>query len=413
MPKRRVDDAPHVIMTDHAIQRRAPANALAEFPERPAEEYRGSVVPYYPAPLANTPRNDLYRAVAQVGLGNNVAVGLPVLARLVEQVKPREPEFYMVLGDGWKMADNLQEAAKAYRQALQIAPDSMRAMRALAAVDAEHAEQILAQAVEMAPNDAESWFRYGVLTRSAERIQKAIDLDPWLPDQSRRLAELTHSEAALKDALRSDPFDDAAWDLGGRILVEKGKLADAFFDFERAVKLIPSGRYLYDYALALVRADRFDEAQARAEMSVQADGTLADSHELLGGLYARKKQLADAAREYTAALALSRGSLTPNTGSPTLSAGSPTVNAGSPAPNSGSPSLNTGSLGLNAGSPALNAGSPAISAGSARLELRLGTVLAAMGDKAGAAPHLREAAKASDAAIARQAEQALRELGIR
>jgi len=62
----RVDDAPHVIMTDHSIQRRAPANALAEFPERPAEEYRGPVVPYYPAPFANTPRNDLYRAVAQV-----------------------------------------------------------------------------------------------------------------------------------------------------------------------------------------------------------------------------------------------------------------------------------------------------------------------------------------------------------
>jgi predicted CXXCH cytochrome family protein len=385
MPKRRVDDAPHVIMTDHSIQRRAPANALAEFPERPAEEYRGPVVPYYPAPFANTPRNDLYRAVAQVGLGNNVAVGLPVLARLIEQIKPREPEFYMVLGDGWKMAGNLQEAAKAYRQALQIAPDSMRAMRALAAVDAEHAEQILAQAVELAPNDAESWFRYGVLTRSAGRIQKAIDLDPLLPDQSRRLAELTHSEAALTDALRTDPFDDAAWDLGGRILGEKGKLSDAFFDFERAVKLNPSGRYLYDYALALVRADRFEEAQAKAEMSVRADSTLADSHELLGGLYARKKQLPDAAREYTAALALTRGSL----------------------------ALNPGSLALNAGSPALNPGSPALNTGSARLELRLGTVLAAMGDKAGASAHLREAAKASDAAIAREAEQALRELGMR
>ena len=75
MPKRRVDDAPHVIMTDHLIQRRAPANALAEFAERPPEEYRGEVVPYYPSPLPDTPQNALYRAVAQVGLGNNVAAG--------------------------------------------------------------------------------------------------------------------------------------------------------------------------------------------------------------------------------------------------------------------------------------------------------------------------------------------------
>ena len=361
MPKRRVDDAPHVIMTDHLIQRRAPANALTEFAERPPEEYRGPVVPYYPTPLANTPRNDLYRAVAQVGLGNNVAAGLPVLARLIEENKPREPEFYMVLGDGWKMAGNLQESAKAYRKALQIAPDSARAMRALAAADDAHAEQILAHAVDVAPNDAESWFRYGVLTGSAERIQKAIDLDPWLPDQSRRLAEVSHSEVALKDALRTDPFDDAAWDLGGRMLAEKGKLADAFFDFERAVKLNPSGRYLYDYALALVRADRFDEAQTKAEMSVRADIAFADAHELLGGLYARKKELPDAVREYTAALSLNPGS----------------------------------------------------NSGSARVELRLGTVLAAAGDKAGAQAHLREAAKASDAAIARQAEQALRDLGLR
>jgi cytochrome c-type biogenesis protein CcmH/NrfG len=357
MPKRRVDDAPHVIMTDHLIERRAPANALAEFAERPPEEYHGEVVPYYPAPLPGTPRNALYRAVAQVGLGNNVAAGLPDLARLMDEIKPREVEFYMVLGDGWKMAGNQREAAGAYRRALQIAPDSPRAMRALAAVDAEHAEQILAHAVEVAPDDAESWFRYGVLTSSAERIQKAIALDPWLPDQSRRLAELTHSESALKDALRTDPFDDAAWDLGGRILAEKAQFTDAFFDFERAIKLRPNGRYLYDYALALVRADRFEEAQTKAEKAVRMDAGLAEAHELLGGLYARKKELSAAAREYAAALQLDPG--------------------------------------------------------SARVELRLGTVLAAEGDKDAAAAHFREAAKASDEAIARQAAQALRDLGIR
>jgi tetratricopeptide (TPR) repeat protein len=362
MPKRRVDDAPHVIMTDHLIQRRAPANALVEFAERPAEEYRGEVVPYYPPPLPQTPQNALYRAVAQVGLGNNVAAGLPEMVRLLNQIQPQEAEFYMVLGDGWKSAGKPEEAAAAYRQALKIKPDSTRAMRALAAVDPEHAEQILAHAVEAAPNDPESWFRYGVLTMSsekiaAERIQKAITLDPWLPDQSRRLAEATHSEPALKDALRTDPFDDAAWDVGGRILAEKGKFPEAFFDFERAIKLYPSGQYLYDYALALVRADRFDDAQKQTQLALRADASLVEAHELLGGLYARKQELPDAAQEYAAALALK-------------------------------PDL-------------------------ARAQLRLGTVLAAEGDKEGAAAHFREAAKGNDAAVARQAAQALRDLGIR
>jgi tetratricopeptide (TPR) repeat protein len=357
MPKRRVDDAPHVIMTDHLIQRRAPAGALVEFAERPAEEYRGEVVPYYPSPLPETPQNALYRAVAQVGLGNNVAAGLPELVRLIDEIKPQEAEFYMVLGDGWKSLGKPQEAAAAYQQALKIKPDSARAMRALAVVDQPHAEEILAHAVQIAPNDPESWFRYGVLTGSAERIQKAITLDPWLPDQSRRLAEVSHSETALKDALRTDPFDGAAWDLAGRMMADKGDFRDAFFDFERAIKLYPSGQYLYDYALALVRADRFDDAQKQTEMALRADAGLVEAHELLGGLHARKKELPEAAQEYAAALALQ-------------------------------PDL-------------------------ARVQLRLGTVLAAEGDKEEAAAHFREAAKSNDAAVARQAAQALRDLGIR
>ena len=292
-----------------------------------------------------------------MGLSNNLAAGLPELVRLIDEVNPHEAEFYMVLGDGWKNQGRPGEAAAAYQRALAIKPDSARAMRALAAVDQPHAEQILARAVQIAPNDPESWFRYGVLTSSAEKLRKAIALDPWLPDQSRRLAEVTHSEAALQDALRADPFDDAAWDLGGRIMAEKGNFASALFDFERAIKLRPAGRYMYDYALALVRADRFDDAQREAELAVRADATLADAHELLGGLHARKKELRDAAREYEAALALK----------PHLS----------------------------------------------RVHLRLGTVLANAGDKDGAAEHLREAAKGDDAAIARQATQALRDLGIR
>jgi predicted CXXCH cytochrome family protein len=357
MPKRRADDAPHVIMTDHLIQRRAPAGLLAEFAERPPEDYRGDLVPYYPSPLPEIPLNALYKAVAQVGLGNNVAQGMPELVQLTEELQPKNAEFYMVLGDGWKRLGNAEKAAAAYRKALEIKPDSAAAMRALAAVDEVHAVQILAKAVETSPNDPESWFRYGVLTASAERIEKAIALDPWLPDQSRRLAEITHAEPALKDALRTDPFDDAAWDLGGRIMAENSKFQEAFFDFERAIKLRPSSKYLYDYALALVRADRYDEGQHEAEMAVRADAGLTEAHELLGGLHARKKEFAEAAREYAAAVALQ-------------------------------PDL-------------------------ARAQLQLGSALLAGGDKEGAAAHFREAAKGKDPAIARRAEQALRELGIR
>jgi predicted CXXCH cytochrome family protein len=53
MPRRRTDDAVHVVMTDHLIARRPPAgDLLAEKPERAEtaeSSYQGEVVPYYPA----------------------------------------------------------------------------------------------------------------------------------------------------------------------------------------------------------------------------------------------------------------------------------------------------------------------------------------------------------------------------
>jgi tetratricopeptide (TPR) repeat protein len=49
----------------------------------------------------------------------------------------------------------------------------------------------------------------------------------------------------------------------------------------------------------------------------------------------------------------------------------------------------------------------------ARAHFQLAKVLAAQGDKAGAATHFRDAANGTDSAIGRQAEQALRDLGIR
>ncbi len=378
MPKRRAEDTPRMIMTDHLIQRHPPAgNLRAEFPEPPPTDYHGEVAPYYPSPLRPTDENALYRAVAQVGLGNNVEAGLPVLAREIARQKPRVAEFYIVVGDGLQSTGKHREAVAAYEQAVRLSPDSLRGLRALAIAledsgESSRAAEILKRAVQISPSDAESWYRYGLLDASSgrmaeavDKIQKAISLDRSLPEKSRRLAEILmkagqadRAQAALREALRIDPYDEDAWDLAGRILAEKGELTEAMYDFERAIRLRPgSAPHLYDFGLALVRADRFDEAQERAEAAVRADNNLAEAHELLGGLFERKKELPEAGREYRKVLELR----------PDLS----------------------------------------------RVHLRLGNVLAAEGDFSGAAEHLREAAKASDTDISQQAVRALRGLGVR
>jgi predicted CXXCH cytochrome family protein len=378
MPKRRAEDTPGMVMTDHLIQRSPPSGTLlAKFRERPPEEYRGEVVPYYPSPLSRTQENALYLAVAQVGLGNNVEAGLPVLARELAMQKPSDAEFYAVLGEGLQRAGKLTEAVAAYEQAVRLRPASVTLLRSLAeclSADGQvaHAAEILNRAVQIAPADPLAWYRYGMLdfragraTDAVEKIRKAIAIDPSLPEQSRSLAEVLMRSgqpelalSSIRDALRTDPYDDAAWDLAGRLLSERGEASEALYDFEKAVRLRPGyGPHLYDYALALVRADRFDQAQQPAEASVKADPVRAEAHELLGGLFARKRQLPEAAREYRRAL-----ELRPD---------------------------------------------------SSRTHFLLGNVLAAQGDMSAAAEHWRTAAKGGDAALAQQAAQALRQIGAR
>jgi tetratricopeptide (TPR) repeat protein len=135
-------------------------------------------------------------------------------------------------------------------------------------------------------------------------------------------------------------------------------LAESLYNFEKATRLRPGyAPHLYDYGLALLSVNRFDDAQASAEAALHADPNMAEAHELLGGLLARKRQLAEAAREYNEALRLR-------------------------------PDFD-------------------------RAHLDLATVLAAQGDMPGAVQHLRAAAVGRDPRVAQQASAALQRLGQR
>jgi tetratricopeptide (TPR) repeat protein len=164
--------------------------------------------------------------------------------------------------------------------------------------------------------------------------------------------------AALREALRVDPYDAAAWDLAGRALAEKGEFPEALYNFEKAVRHRPGfAPYLYDYALTLLSASQFDRAQESAEAATRADPNMGEARALLGSLFARKRQFPEAASEYQQALRLR-------------------------------PDL-------------------------ARVRLDLASVLAAQGDMPAAVQQLREAAKSSNPEVARLAAAALQRLADR
>jgi len=301
--KRRTEDVVHVVMTDHWIQRRLPpGNPLAELPERHGAiaEYSGEVVPYYPSPLPQTAENALYQAIAR---------GAPAdLARELRRVRPREAEFYIVLGQAWQRVGKLPEAIRAYEQAVRMRPNSSRALLGLAGAQRASGElalakETLARAGRAAPASAARLFQSGSVdfdrghtAAAMEKMEKAVALDPDFSAAHTGLAAILfragnpdRAESELRSALRIDPYDASAYDLIGRVLAGKGQTAESLFDFENAIRLRPGyAPHLYDYALELSATGRANEARAAVEAALRADADMPAAHALLGELLSRQ-----------------------------------------------------------------------------------------------------------------------------
>jgi len=369
------------VMTDHLIQRRPPTrNLLPEFEERhpkESEEYRGEIVPYYPPALPKTGPDALYRAFAQVAMGNNLRAGVVELSRLVAVQQPRDPEWHIQLGDARLVNGEPLKAIASYQSALRLRERMPRALQALAkalrsAGQLPESLDTLRKVLEIDPSDASAWYQLGMVESDLQRnrdaiehLRRATSLDPNLPGVHTTLAHAQFSEgqleeatSALREALQIDPYESAAWDLAGRVLTTKGEFREAFYNFEHAIRYRPNfAPHLYDYALALSTSNSFDRAEEQVRRALRADLGMPEAHALLGGLLARKREFADAAVEFGEAVRLR---------------------------------------------PAL-----------ARTRLDLAAVLAAQGKMPEAVEQLRAVAKSDDAEAARLAADALRRLGQR
>lgn len=377
MPKRRTDDVVHAVITDHLIQRGPPArDLLAELPEShpaPQDEYRGPVVPYYPAPLPPTAENALYLAVAQVRDEANLSDGIAQLRNALAKAPSPRADFYIELGNALHFAREPAKAAGAYEEAVRRQPNSVQALRYLgnALMDSgqpARASEILQHDITLSTCDAQAWFELGLIASNGRHIADAITLlqkstacNSDLPDVWNSLGvnlglsgNLSKAESALREALRIDPYYASAQSNLASVLSTQSDFAGALYCFEKAAILEPNGANLYNYAIALVRVNRFDDARKQVDAALQVNPNLAEAHELLGGLLARGKFMDSALVEYRKAVELR-------------------------------PDF-----------------------GRARLDLAL--TLAALGQMREAMVHLREAAKSNDPAVAEQAARALRKI---
>ncbi len=325
MPKRRTDDAVHVVMTDHYIQRQqARRDLLADLTEadaRKSGDYRGEVVPYYPATLAATPENEMYLALAQVRQGSNLTAGLPRLERAIEKYSPERPEFYYELARAYAMVADHDADIRWCREALRRDATFVPALKELAAAatakgDLTEAAQALETVVAQRPNDGNAfadlgnvYLRQGRLDDAQKTLRRALVLDATMPkaNNTMGLAALKQGASAtaethFREAIRLQPdLQEAHYNLGN-LLAGRRAYAEAGYHFERAIRSNPDyveAHHSYGVVLALTHASA--KAAAELQTTVRLAPGLAQAHLDLADVLATLGRTKDAAREYAIA----------------------------------------------------------------------------------------------------------------
>jgi len=324
MPKRRTDDAVHVVMTDHFIQRRKPEGDLlapkAEVLESAATAYRGELVPYYPAPLADTPENALYTAVAQTQYRRNLTEGLPRLAGLVDRYHPSQAGFYTELGRAYWAAGDLAKAIPYLEEAVSREPSAFN-LNILGNAQMEsrqfpQAEATLRRATVLEPEDPAAWGTLGWVLWQENKgagartaLEKAIALDPETPEQHNNLASVewgmgdqAAAERQFREGLRIQP-GVAEWRLNlARVLATRGEIAEARFQFEQAIRLKPDfADARLDYGRLLADRGELPAAISQLEAAVRLQPDLWRAHFELGMALGRSGNTTAAAEQLRAA----------------------------------------------------------------------------------------------------------------
>jgi tetratricopeptide (TPR) repeat protein len=402
MWKRRTEDAVHVVMTDHFIQRHKPdGDLLAALPEK-APAYRGEVAAYYPA----RPQSQLYLNVAQVTHESNLVAGIPRLAQALTFRKPDAPEFYIEMGKAQSKAAKVAEAIRWFQEALRHRDGDHDALRELAAAYATSGDRARAIAIgeracaQQPPDTAaltnlgNAYLRNGNPDRAKAVLERALAVDPDLPDAQNllglvRLAKQdpAAAEASFRSAIAIQPDMAEPHHNLGNLLAGSAQYAEAAFHFQKALAADPG--YIeahHSYGLLLVLVGSWDGALAELKEAVRLKPASAQLHIDYADILLEKGRAQEAGTEYGAAIRVD-------------------------------PRLAEAYYGLGNSLMARRRIGEAMRAFESAIErnpdyyeahLALGTALAGSGNTAAARVHLQKAAESADPAIRSAALKALR-----
>ena len=330
MPKRRTDDAVHVVMTDHYIQRVKPdRDLLAPLTEAgKSTSLKGGVVLYYPAQLPKSGQSELYLALADVKDSSKGEAAIAKLQEAVSRYSPAAPEFYYELAHAYGQAGNRLQAIRWYQEALRRRPVYPAAAKELAiALLAENratsSEEILRKAAAASPDDGQLFTDLGNVDLREARVNdaqnallRALQLDPASPQAENLLGLIAvrrqrrqEAEKWFRAAIRDDPaLAEAHYNLGN-LLSGASDFEQAAYQFKRATAIDPQyAAAHHGLGLMLELTHSYDQAVDELQQAVHLDPKDAESHGDLADLLAARGQLQDAETQYRSGLQINPAS---------------------------------------------------------------------------------------------------------
>jgi tetratricopeptide (TPR) repeat protein len=226
----------------------------------------------------------------------------------------------------WKLhqAGQLDEAARRYRQVLDVAPTDANVWHLLGAAlhalgNLGEAETCYLQALDLMPNLAEVHCNLGVIQMARGRIgdaiasyRRALRINPAFSEPSNNLGlaliEQGKPEEALasfRDAIRFKPdFAEGHYNLGN-VLQRLGKPDEAVANYRRALELRPTyADALNNLGAALTSLGMLDDAAVALRQALAIDPRHADAHNNLGNVLREQGRLDEAIACHQRALEL-------------------------------------------------------------------------------------------------------------
>jgi Flp pilus assembly protein TadD len=321
MPKRRTEDAVHVVMTDHFIRRVQPQrNLLAPIAEThtPPEGSSTKVTLYYPAKAPATPQAEISMAEAQVK--DN---GISRLQTLLERYQPNAPEPYLVLADAYEREGNNDEVARWARQALlkreNFRPAVVKLVPALFALhqDAQATTALEAAVVQYPTDDlllsdlGNAYLRQNEIAQASSVLARAVRANPDRSESHNLLGVIAvkqgdkvTAEQEFREALRCQPDYAEARDNLGSLLVEENSYAEAAFQFEKAIDEDAGFAEHHHLGRLLVLMDQIPRAVTELREAAKQEPNDSQLHEDLADVLFASGHAPDAIAEYQRVLAL-------------------------------------------------------------------------------------------------------------